>query len=235
MNSTSARLLSGSVRARTDNVFASELPLSQSHAKRLALSRLQLPKDMEMIGGLHGRKPTQADMHRLAELLEKEWGARHHEHKEYKEHLADIRLRFETMSAPTFVAYGSGGWPDAVLFPLRTTRTPANDAEMLGTAFWNTDFAEGTVFTVRKSMSDSEFSAGLEKRLIVEAFLPYARALAGVGEISNVFFYIWHLNGTFQSEQHKQEVQMHLSLGAIPARTFAGGRIEEMDYSHLLL
>ena len=49
-----------------------------------------------------------------------------------------------------------------------------------------------------------------------------------------MFFYTWHLNGTFQSRQHKEEVQMHLELGAIPARTFMGGRIEEMIYSHLL-
>ena len=234
MSLTSVSLLSGKALARTDNAFASERPLQQNHARRLALSNLKLPSNMEMIGGIDGRKPSMGDMRRLAHLLEKEWDARHHEHKTYDEHFEDIKLRFETMSAPTFVAYGSGGWPDAVLFPLRASRTPVNDAEMLGKAFWNTDFADGAIFAVRKSVSDSEFSLGLEKKLITEAFLPYARVLAGIGEISNVLFYTWHLNGTFQSKQHKEEMQMHLELGAISARTFKDGRIEEMIYSHLL-
>lgn len=226
-------MLSGSVQARNDNAFASARPIAALPA-RLALSRLQLPRNMEMIGGLHGRKPAIADMRRLADLLEKGWDDRHHEHKSYEQHFADVKLRFGTISAPTFVAYGSAGWPDAVLFPMRTSRTPGTDADILGSAYWNTDFAQGTILVVRKSASDTEFSAGLEKRLITEAFLPYARALAGIGEISNVLFYTWHLNGTFKTDVHARELEMHKELGAVPARTFAGGRIEEMIYSHLL-
>jgi len=235
MDSTSASLLSGSVPARAGNAFASEKPLGQSLMQRLAVSGLKLPKGMEMVGGPHGRKPEMGDMRRLAELLEKEWGAKHHERKTFEEHLADVKLRFGTISAPTFIAYGCAGWPDAVLFPIRASRTPANDAEMLGAEFWNTDFAEGPIFAVRKSLSDSEFALGLERALIERAFLPYARALAGMGEISGAFFYTWRLNGASLPGQHMREREMHLSLGAVPARTFLGGRIEEMAYSHLLI
>jgi len=234
MNYTSVSLLSGSAQRRNGDSFASERLMESSHARRVALSRLQLSKNMDMIGGLDGRKPEMGDMRRLAHLLEKEWDSRHHEHKAYEEHFADIELRFKTTSAPTFVAYGSGGWPDAVLFPIRTNRTPSNDADILGAAYWNTNNAEGQIFAVRKSVSDRDFAAGLEKRLIADALIPYARALAGIGEISNVFFYTWHLNGTFQSEQHKREMEMHRELGAIKARTFLDGRIAEMIYSHLL-
>jgi len=234
MSLTSVSLLSGKALARTDNAFASEKPMLQNHAQRLALSNLRLPKNMEMIGGLHGRKPTQADMRRFADLLEKDWNLRHHEPKSYEEHFADIKLRFETINAPTFVAYGSGGWPDAAFFPIFAARTPSNDSEILSRAFWNTDFSGGPVFLMRKSAADREYSAGLERDLMAKAVIPYTRALAGIGEISNAFFYTWHLNGTFQSAQHKEEMQMHLELGAIPARTFKDGRIEEMIYSHLL-
>ena len=234
MTTTSVNLQRVNPVARTDNVFASEQPLHQNHARRLAISKLRLPANMEMIGGIDGRKPTRADMRRLADLLEKDWNLRHHEHKTYEEHFADVKLRFETINAPVFVAYGSGGWPDVAIFPIFANRPPANDAEILSSAFWNTDSAGNPVLLNRKTATDCEHSAGLEKELMVKAVIPYASALAGIGEISNMLFYTWHLNGTFQSEQHKEEVRMHLELGAIPARTFMGGRIEEMIYTPVL-
>jgi len=234
MTTTSVSLQRIGSAARTDNAFVSEPPLQQNHARMLAISKLRLPTNVEMIGGIDGRKPSKSDVRRFADLLEREWNVRHHEHKTYEQHCADVQMRFDTISAPTFVAYGSGGWPDAVLFPIRTNRTPANDLEVLSPAYWNTDFSEGTLFSVRKSVSDNKFSIGFEKKLIEQAFIPYARALAGIGEVNGVFFYSWHLNGTFPSEQHKQEMEMHRELGAIPARIFQKGRIEELIYSHLL-
>jgi hypothetical protein len=225
---------SGKFALRAGDAFVSKQPLDPSQVRRLVRSRLRLPRGMEMIGGLDGREPTLGDMRRLAELLEKDWNLRHHVHRTYEQHLADVQLRFDTISAPTFVAYGPGGWPDTAFFPIRTTSTPANEDGITSAAYWNTDFGNGVVLAMRKSVSDREFSLDLERKLLTGAVIPYACLLANIGEIRSMLFYTWHLNGTFQSEQHRQERAMHLELGAIPSLTFMGGRIEEMVYTHLL-
>ncbi|MFA6907337.1 MAG: hypothetical protein WC263_00755 [Candidatus Micrarchaeia archaeon] len=236
MNSTSVSLLSGKTSPRTDKAFASHHPIGHPGiSEKRMLANLRLPKYIELIGGTHGKAPTKGDTRRLAELREQEWNARHCESKSYEQHHADLVERFGTLAASMLIARGTGGWIDASISPKFASRLPKNDKEILGDAYWNVSEPDGCLFVARMAFYDQNYASNeLNEKLMSEGWLPYARGLASMGKIDGAVFYTWYLNGSFNSKLHQESTEMHLRLGAVKERTFAGGRIEEMVYSHLL-
>ncbi|MCX6771346.1 MAG: hypothetical protein NTX79_04795 [Candidatus Micrarchaeota archaeon] len=236
MISTSVSLPSGKPGSRAGNAFASQNPIGHAdRSERRMLAGLKFPQYIGLIGGMHGKAPTQGEIRRLAQLREQEWNARHCESKSYEQHHADLLERFNTLSAPMLVARGTGGWIDASISPKFASRLPKDDKEILGDAYWNASEPEGRAFVARMAFYDHNYaSQELNEKLMSEGWLPYARGLASIGKISEAVFYTWYLNGSFNSRLHQESAEMHLRLGALRARTFAEGRIEEMDYSHLL-
>ncbi len=228
--------MQGNASPRAGNAFASKSPLGHIDTREARmLASLKFPAHIRLIGGMHGKAPTKGEIRRLAELREQEWNAQHCESKSYDQHHADIVERLATLSASMLVAQGTGGWIDASISPKFASMLPKNDKEILGGAYWNASEPEGGLFVCRMAFYDQNYaSRELYEKLMSDGWLTYARALASIGRIDGAVFYTWYLNGSFNSKMHRESTEMHLRLGAIKARTFADGRIEEMIYSHLL-
>ena len=233
---TSSNLLSEKTSPRTDNSFASKGPIGHIDiSEKRMLASLKLPSYISLLGGVHGKAPTDGEIRRLAQLREQEWNARHCESRTYKQHYADLVERFGTLAAPMLVARGTGGWIDVAISPIFVSMLPEDDKGILGDTYWKVSTPEGRLLVVRNAVYDTvHASPALNEKLMSEGWLPYIQGLASIGKIDGAVFYTWYLNGSFNSTLHKESTAMHLRLGAVKARAFADGRIEEMLYSQLL-
>jgi hypothetical protein len=219
--------------------------------------QLSINKDVKVINGAYGDKPTQSDIWAQAELLEDKWGARDGGLSKF-DYDGKLELRYKTFHTPAFSACVRGR-PCAVILPVQVDAIPATSKQLADEKAWDKDDPGGKKLMVRKLVSEAP---GLAE-MVIEAYIAYARILRRAGIIDEVVGFtrpknisVWLSGNPAMKTRPKEEIfqeyylktgdrniRLHLEMGArmelvypdgCPNDGLAMGIMVRMNYTHLL-